>query len=256
MHVRGVSVWAPGLPGWDAARPVLAGTQPYLSAELAVPAPTLLSPVERRRTGRVTRLALAAAGQAVAASGLPAAGLRSVFGSGNGDAATVSAILEALSQPGGAVSPTQFHNSVHNAPAGYWSIGNASTAPSISVGAFDCTFAAALLAAAAEARSSAAPVLLVVYDAEMPAPLEQVRPTPAAFAASLVLAPTGDGPRLTLEHRPDPGETVPNDPALHALFHANPAARALPLLQCLAAGRDAGLGVAFLGGHLALNLRH
>ena len=63
---------------------------------------------------------------AAEASGLPYTTLRPVFASGNGDGITVGAILEMLTKPDGFVSPTQFHNSVHNAAAGYWSIGTGS----------------------------------------------------------------------------------------------------------------------------------
>lgn len=247
-------MFAPGLQGWDDARPVLAGERPYLPTELTPPMPTVLSATERRRTGRVTRLALAAAADAVAQAGLPPGSLRPVFGSANGDAVTVSAILDALSRPDGAVSPTQFHNSVHNAAAGYWSIGHASGQPAISLGCFDSTWAAALLTAAAEVRASQAPVLLVAYDAEMPPPLDAVRPTAVPFGAALVLVPDAGWASLRIRHEAEPGGTLPANPALHGLFHGNPAARALPLLEHLAAGRSGSLSAGYLDGHLLVEV--
>ena len=257
--VRGVSVWGPGLSGWGEARATLAGERPYAPAPVALPAPDILSATERRRAGRVTRLALAAAAEAAAASGLSASGLRTVFGSGNGDPVTVTAILQTLSQADGAVSPTQFHNSVHNAAAGYWSIGHGSAQPAISLGCFDSTWAASLLAAMAEVRAAQAPVLLVAYDVEMPAPLSTVRDTPAAFGAALVLAPAlapeADAAQLSVRHEPEPGETLPADPALHALFRANPAARALPVLEHLAARRSGEVLSGYLDGHLHISVR-
>ncbi len=120
---------------WPARRP---GT-----GEVVLPPPAILSATERRRTGPVARLALAVATEAAAASGLPPPSLRPVFGSGNGDAITVGAILDALSRPDGFVSPTQFHNSVHNAAAGYWSIGTGSGRPATCLGCHDWTFGAA-----------------------------------------------------------------------------------------------------------------
>ena len=219
------------------------------------PAPAVLSPTERRRTGRVTRLALAAATDAVASSGLHAAELRTVFGSGNGDPVTVTTILDALSQPDGAVSPTQFHNSVHNAAAGYWSIGHGSTQPATSVGCFDSTWAASLLAAMAELRAAQAPVLLVAYDVEMPAPLSAVRDTDVAFGAALVLHPDSGWARLTVRHDAEAGETLPADPAFHPLFRANPAARALPLMEHLAARRSGELSAGYLDGQLRISIR-
>ena len=89
----------------------------------------LLAPNERRRAGTVMRLALAVAGEAAGMAGLPAAAMRNVFASANGDGAVIHALLEELARPDPQLSPTQFHNSVHNAPAGYWSIGNAAASP-------------------------------------------------------------------------------------------------------------------------------
>ena len=251
--VTGASVWAAGLRGWAEAGPVLAGKQPYVTGGLDVPAPTILSSTERRRTSRVTRLALAAASDAVAQSGIAPAQLRPVFGSANGDGTTVSSILEALSRPAGQVSPTQFHNSVHNAAAGYWSIGTASAQPALCLGCHDSTWAAALLAALAETRAGT-PVLLVVYDAALPPPLDAVRPTADAFAAALVLSPTKDGVPIAARHVAEPGETWPLDPSLHALFRGNPAARALPVMAALAAGRATPLSAAYLEGRLDIEV--
>ena len=121
--IRGASLWGPGLEGWDASRPILAGESDYVPAASPPPASVLLPSAERRRAGPVIRLALAVAHEAATRSGLPAASLDAVFASSNGDGPVVGAILEALATENGSrvVSPTQFHNSVHNAAAGYWS---------------------------------------------------------------------------------------------------------------------------------------
>ena len=101
-------------------------------------------------------------------AGLPPGAVRSVFGTSNGDGPVIHAILETLAGPDPQVSPTQFHNSVHNVAAGYWSIGAGSQEPAACLGCHDFTFAAALLKAAAEAAAERAPVLLCVYDAPLP----------------------------------------------------------------------------------------
>ncbi len=99
------------MDGWGAAARSLRGEQPWNDQSTVYPPPAILAATERRRTGPVARLALALAQEAVAISGLAPASLRSVFGSGNGDGITVGAVLEALTQPDGFVSPTLFHNS-------------------------------------------------------------------------------------------------------------------------------------------------
>ena len=49
--------------------------------------------------------------------------LPSVFASTHGDLAITDYMCETLATDPTAVSPTKFHNSVHNAAAGYWTIG-------------------------------------------------------------------------------------------------------------------------------------
>ncbi len=229
VAVLGASVWAPGLPGWEASRAVLTGgalRDP--GASLMPPPPAILSPTERRRASLAVRLALAVAQEAVAQSGVAPTGLRAVFGSANGDGAVIHAILDSLTKGDGQVSPTQFHNSVHNAASGYWSIGTATRQPATCIGCHDFTAGTALLAAAVEAQAEAAPVLLCVYDVPMPPPLDRLRLTAEPFAAALVLAPPGAGmATLDLSLGPE-GDPVP--PGM------NTAALLLPLLECLARG--------------------
>jgi hypothetical protein len=263
--ILGVSVWGPGLEGWAASRPVLAGEQPYAPRESPAPPPAMLSATERRRTGPVARLALtvaaAAAEMAAAGWGLPPASLRSVFGSSNGDGVVVGSILEALTQPGAEarlLSPTQFHNSVHNAAAGYWTIATGSPQPATCLGAHDATWAAALLQAMVDVVADAAPVLLCVYDHPLPPPLDAKRPILAPFAVGLVLAPPGHAAplaRLAVRYGAAscaPGEAAPRLATLRPLALGNPAARALPLLECLARRDTAALAMVYLDGRLDL----
>ena len=140
--IGGIGVWGPGLEGWEASRLVMAGSAPWLRAPSPPPPPTILSPTERRRSGLVVRLALAVATEAAANSGLQAASLRAVFASAHGDGHVVGQILETLSGTEQLVSPTQFHNSVHNAAAGYWSIGTGSDRPAACLGAYQASCAA------------------------------------------------------------------------------------------------------------------
>ena len=212
----GVSVWGPGLEGWAAARAVLAGAAPYVVRESVVPAPAMLPATERRRAGPVVRLALAVAAEAAAASGVAPGLLRPVFGSSNGDGVVVGSILDALARgaPGErVVSPTQFHNSVHNAAAGYWSIAHGSRMPATCLGAHDSTWAASLLTAmvevGVEVGAGGEPVLLVCYDHPLPAPLDALRPTAFALGVGLVLGGAGGGGmRLRVGWREGAGSEV------------------------------------------------
>ena len=237
VGVAGVGVLGPGLAGWAQAAPVLAGAVPHADAPLVPRAPVLLPPTERRRTGPSVRLAIAVAAEAVQDSGLSPEDLDTVFASSNGEGQVIASILEALHTPDGAISPTQFHNSVHNAAAGYWGIAVGSQRPSVSLGGHDAVFATGLMQAAARVAARGRPVLFVAQDVPLPAPLDALRLTAAGFAAALVLVP-GQGARGTLALTPEAAvagaEALPE--GLDALRAGNPVALGLPLLAALAAG--------------------
>src|SRR5262249_25116186 len=63
--IEGVGVLGPGLRDWPTATAVLAGSTDYQPARTELPLPTLLPAAERRRAGRVVRLALAVGAEAV-----------------------------------------------------------------------------------------------------------------------------------------------------------------------------------------------
>jgi hypothetical protein len=248
VFVAGIGVRGPGLDGWVASAPILRGAEPWTPTAAVLPAPTMLAANERRRTSQVTRLALAVAQEAADMSGLPAAALRSIFGSSNGDGATIHSILDALSDAAGAVSPTQFHNSVHNAAAGYWSIG---------AGCHDATVAAGLLQASAEAMIERRPVLLCLYDAPLPEPLGACRPISGMFGAALVLSPEPlpGAPQLRVAYHQDPpAAEATRLPALEPLRQNHPIARILPLLEMLASGTPGSLSLALIDGRVDLDL--
>lgn len=243
VGIAGIGLLGPGLAGWAQAAPVLAGQAPYMPAPLTPPPPALLPATERRRTGPSVRLALAVAAEAVQDSGAPPEELDTVFASSNGEGQVITSILEALHTPDGAISPTQFHNSVHNAAGGYWGIAVGSLRPSVSLGGHDGVFATGLLHAAAQVVAGGQPVLFVAHDVPLPPPLDALRPTSEPFALALVLAPeAARRGALRIEPRDMPAPVAPRlPPGLDALREANPVARALPLLAALAGGTPGGI---------------
>jgi len=139
-RIAGIGLVGPGLAGWHAAREALAGRVPYAGAPTRLAAPEALPATERRRAGRCVKLALAAGLDAVAGAGADAGALGAIFASSSGDGETCHAICETLASDDRLISPTRFHNSVHNAPAGYWSIATGATASIDCLGAFDASF--------------------------------------------------------------------------------------------------------------------
>jgi hypothetical protein len=258
-RLEGVGLFGPGLAGWSAARAILSGQAPYEPRPTIIPPPEALPAVERRRAGKCVRLSLAAGLAAAADAGRDARSLAAIFTSSTGDGDNLHAICEALASDDRLISPTRFHNSVHNAPAGYWGIATGAMTPSDCIAAFDASFAAGLLEAAGRlAADPGQPVLLVAYDAPYPEPLNAVRPTPDAFGVALVLAPSplgeGRGGGFSISTTHDPVTTL-DDPALEALRAAVPAARSLPLLQLLAREASGRVVLEYLDGlSLAVHL--
>jgi hypothetical protein len=243
-HVSGIGLLGPGLTGWSASAPVLAGAAPYLPAPTVLPAPVQLPPAERRRTGRVVKLALALASEATSHANADPAALASVFSSSGGDGHNCHELCEALARQPREISPTRFANSVHNAAAGYWSIAAGARLASNVLCAFDGSFGAGLLEAMTQVMVDGDSLLLVAYDTEYPQPIHAKRPVPDAFGAALVLTAREEPAslaRLSLALCDDPPETL-RDPRLEQLRTAIPAARSLPLLRRLAR-REAGITV-------------
>lgn len=235
LGVRGIGFAAPGLIGWPAARACLTGETAYRAEPLPRLTPEGLPANERRRLSTTMRLALTVAGEAMTAAETDPASTLTVFASANGDGDIIHSICEELARPEPAVSPTQFHNSVHNAPAGYFSIAAHAMTPYTAVSAHDGSFAAGLLEAAALAHEGA-PVLLTVYDRPLPMSLGETRPSHDAFACALLLHQTDEDANisLTLSLAGDEAESTLDEPGLEKLRAGNPAARALPLLERLA----------------------
>lgn len=235
LAITGIGVLGPGLNDWLTGQVMLRDTALWQPAATVVPAPQRLPATERRRAGSVIKASILVADQALAMSGLEAAALPTVFTSSTGDPSNCHILCEALAQPERLVSPTRFTNSVHNAPAGYWHIAAQSRAASTSLAAFDASFAAGLQEAAVQCVATQGAVLLVACDVPYPEPLHSLRPIGDVFALALVLAPAGAGGRqLTLDVAGDEAPSACPTPALEAVRHTIPAARALPLLQALA----------------------
>lgn len=250
VYLEGVGLLGPGLAGWAQGAPLLARPEAHAGAAPAVPAPDGLPPAERRRVGLQIKLALAVGREAAAHARRDPATLANVFSASAGDGDNCNAICETLASAQRQLSPTRFHNSVHNAPAGYWGIAMKCMAPSTSLCAHDGSFAAGLLEAAVQARAGADAALLICADAPYPEPLHSVRPLSHAFGVALVLA-ARPGPQTLARLELALSTEAPTPlaaPVLEGLRTGNPAARALPLLQTLATRTAGTVQLQYLDG--------
>lgn len=242
VFVTGIGFWARGWADWPAASNALAGTD-VLPSSATRPAAALLPVGERRRAPESVLLACEVAGQACAAAGADPSTLPSVFASNHGDMTITDAICATLADNPLETSPIKFHNSVHNAASGYWTIATECRAPSMAISAGPTSFAAGLFEAAVQACSSRSPVLLAAYDVPAPGPLRDIARHTEPFGVAFVLAAdaANGGQRLALSMKVGESKNTFSalPPSLQTLAQANDSAACLPLLAALATRRSA-----------------
>lgn len=235
-YVEGIGLLGPGLDDWASGAALLASASSYAPKATVLPAPAALPPVERRRTGAIVKLALAVGFEATSRADMSPAALPTVFASSGGDGHNCHEICLTLASDDRQLSPTRFHNSVHNAAVGYWSIAASATPSSNVVCAYDASFGAGLLEALTQVVVDRTAVLLMACDVSYPEPLYAKRPIPDAFGVGLVLTPERRETslaRLTATLTAIVADRIP-DAQLEAVRSSIPAARSLPLLLKLA----------------------
>ena len=257
VYVDGIGFWAPGIRGLGRAAARARRRRTFARPKRhAKPSPAILPPTERRRAPEPVLLASEAAGQAAR---WPAANRRrwpacsrrrtAIWRSPTQMCATLAADPREL-------SPTRFHNSVHNAPAGYWTVAahchkhrdrDQRRAPAASRRASSKR----RLEVAAEGDA----VLLAAYDIAARGPLAEVAPSGVPFAAAFVLSPSRSAASLAqLSARRTAGHDDFRGMCPHALaaFATNPTAvQALPLLVALAQRVPAKVTLASGAQHVA-----
>ncbi|HEX3984037.1 MAG TPA: beta-ketoacyl synthase chain length factor [Acidisoma sp.] len=250
LYIEGIGLRGPGLDGWEASLPIFAGTAAYEKRPIDVPPAGLLPANERRRAPQIVKLALATGAEAFVVSGRLSAETPAIFTSSGGDGETIHAILHTLAGTERELSPTRFHNSVHNVAAGYWSIATGARTPATSLCAHDGSFAAGLIEAGAQVSAGAAAVVLIAYDLPYPGPLAAVRKIAEPFGVACVLAAEPSGQtigKIDIELSPTAAAPSPASPsALEPLRQSVPAARCLPLLAALAGGQPRDLTLEYL----------
>ena len=192
-RIEGIGWWSKGLPSWnDALAFARAGVLPENAA--ARPSPQLLAPNERRRAPESVAVALEVALAACNAANRDPATLPSVFASTHGDLGITDYMSATLAGDDPAsISPTRFHNSVHNAAAGYWTIGAGCVRPATALSAHRASFAQGLVEALAQLACGDDAVLLVAYDTEGTGPLGAVSDSRGLLGGALVLVACPDG---------------------------------------------------------------
>ncbi|MGB8147358.1 MAG: beta-ketoacyl synthase chain length factor [Azonexus sp.] len=246
--IEGVGFLAPGLPDWPTARAVLRGEQPFTTAASVLPAPDILPPAERRRASRIVKLTLAVGLEAATQADADVGTLATVFSASGADGYNCHALCEQLATDDRQISPTRFHNSVHNATAGYWGIATKSMAPCQVLCAYDASFGAGLLDALAQVVVDRQPTLLIAYDSEYPEPLHSKRDIPDCAGVALLLMPEKTDralARIAVTQAAGHADLLA-DSGMESPRQKIPALRCLPLLQKLARGESGDVCLDYL----------
>jgi len=258
LFVEGVGFWASRMPGWELARQVLRGEVAAPTLTTPRPSPELLPAAERRRAPDTVAVALQVATHACKAARRDPKLLSSVFASTHGDLAISDSICETLAKAPALTSPIKFHNSVHNAAAGYWTIGTGCMQPYTSVSAYTWTFAQGLLESAVQAQNGNGPVLFVAYDIEARGPAGTMQPSRGVLGAALVVSPAAHEhcvARLCWQIKPEPASPPTASRTRNAeLVRGNAMENCLVLFEALADGTPRTI-VQALAPRLSLHLQ-
>ncbi len=231
--IESIGFWAHQLPTWEAACAFARhGTQ--TNDAPIKPTPQLLPPNERRRAPESVAVALDVALAACRDAGRDPALLPSIFTSTHGDLGITDYMCATLAVDPPAISPTKFHNSVHNAAAGYWTIGAGCMQAATAISAYDASFAQGLIEALMQLHDGADAVLLVGYDTGATGALQSVHECRGLLGGALVLSRSGNGPQMRLELVD--GDVPPATGPLAQHAASNAMAPMLPLFDALATG--------------------
>lgn len=260
--IDGLAVWTPFWPNWDAAQQAFEKpssehqtNQPHTNAQ--IPLPTMLPPAERRRAPQTVSLALEVARNAIAMWGGNPAELLSVFTSGSGDTPIIDDMCSTLASDPQLISPTRFIHSIHNAPAGVWSMTTINVQANTALSAHRCSFSNGLLEAVVQSNAERKPVLLVGYETKAPSALASGLENSIPMALALIIsAQPSSGTRCVLSCRLESNQDAKTSPqaAWAPAPMASGMAQAWPLLEAIALAKNTPLNLR-LSAHQALAIQ-
>jgi hypothetical protein len=186
IDIVGAGAWSENCSNWDDFC--------LLMAEGTCPQPTPLKPElipakERRRAPLSVKMAVEVMDQACRMSGLDPSKVATVFASVYGDMQITDYMCRTLHAAPRTISPTRFHNSVHNASTGYWAIATGSHRPANAISAYEHSASVALLEGAIQALQEDVPVLVCVQELAAPIAFKPFYNSDRSFSAALLLTP-------------------------------------------------------------------
>ena len=188
LDIAGIGIWSPMFSDWSAFSNGVNNGEWQSEIRLQ---PEMIPPRERRRAPQSVKMAVEVLDQACTMAAMDPADAAVVFSSAMGDMQITDYMCRILSATPRLVSPTKFHNSVHNATTGYWSIASQTHAPTNAISAYEYTASMAFLEAACQAAEDDTPVLLVTQEMAAPDALRVACPSNAPFSLGLLLTLPG-----------------------------------------------------------------
>lgn len=237
LFVNAIGLLGPGMPDWNSSLRFLKGEDDLSLDPVIFPKPSLLPPNEARRTTRLIKLVLNVCEQLCSQTDAIYLKVPTIFSSPGIDYDILDTICRTLNTNPENVSPSLFHNSVHNAPAGYWSISLDSHSPYISISASKYSFAMGILEAIASLENYNKTIVLTTFEMFTSLTLHKIVPIDYPFAVSMLLSAkqTKDSiAKLTIQLTNEGPESVGISETFEILRLNNGAARCLPLLCSIA----------------------
>lgn len=226
-YVRGLGFWSPGFAELEC------WMQRKEDSSVQKPPAALLEGPLRRRATPLTRMAVEVFEQAIRSARRDPAKVHAVWATAHGEHSTAIKLLEMMRRGEGKLSPTHFHNSVHNTAGGYASIATGNAAPSTTLTGGTELVASALFEAWCLLESTGRDVVLVLADEVLRAPFARADTT-SPLALALLLSPESEGALGVLSTlRRRAVAALPD----HAHFGHLHVGAALPLVEAIADGR-------------------
>lgn len=236
VYINDISLIGPGLIDRTDTLSILRGQSNWNYQEMPLLKPDMLPANERRRTTPVINIALQCI-QKLLRDYDDLQAISTVFASSDGDLEIADKISTALAEDKKIISPTLFHNSVYNAPAGYWSIASLMRGPSTSLSAGDATFMCGLQEAVTQVEVEGGTLFYVAYDYPAPQLLDSCRHFDYPLAIAMRLGEEAEYKvlgTLTLEDIDKAAdESNCRNVSLELLRKSSPVGSGLPLIEAL-----------------------
>ena len=240
----GIGAWGPGFSDWQTLKDLLLNDSiDEASLVTSTPKPEVIPANERRRAPLPVKAAVDVSWQALQQSGISSEEVACVFASGLGDTEITDYMCRVLTTQEKQLSPTKFHNSVHNAAAGYWTISTHCMKSANSIAAYQKTVGLALLEGFTQCVLLNEPVLITLFDTAAHEAYRQIFACEYSFAAALLIRPATDKAlsgssylaKICLTEATNASaESTWSSETLSKLYQDNPAAKVLDLLNAIA----------------------